>query len=116
MADTAHDRIVEVSGGSETWPAGAEAAPFWPRCVRSTPRDTVVVAERGKTAVAVVTQEFEALSHTMAANAGRSALRVHVLPYPLETRPETDVRKVAQEHWEPLLASLGAASGADAER
>jgi len=67
-----------------------------------------VVVEKGKTAVAVVTQEFEALSHTMAANAGRVALRVLVLPYPLETRSEPDVRKIAQEHYEPLLDTLGA--------
>jgi hypothetical protein len=55
-----------------------------------------------------VTQEFEALAHRMAANAGRSGLRVHVLPYPLESLPETDVRKIAREHWQPLLETLGA--------
>ena len=42
--------------------------------------DAVAAAARGKTAVAVVTQEFESLSHTMAANAGRAGLRVQVLP------------------------------------
>lgn len=44
----------------------------------------------------------------MAANAGRSGLRVHVLPYPLESLPETDVRKIAREHWQALLETLGA--------
>ena len=68
------------------------------------------VAERGKAAVAVVTQEFEALSHTMAANAGRAGLRVHVLPYPLETRPEDEVREIARAHTAPLLEALGAAA------
>ncbi len=67
-----------------------------------------MVAARGKTAVAVVTQEFEGLSHTMAANAGRQALRVHVLPYPLETRPEDEVREIARAHWQGLLKTLGA--------
>ena len=66
------------------------------------------MAERGKTAVAVVTQEFEPLSRTMAANAGRQALRVHVLPYPLETRPEGEVREVARDHFPRLLETLGA--------
>jgi hypothetical protein len=70
--------------------------------------DTAVVAERGKTAVAVATAEFEALAHTMAANAGRPGLRVHVLPYPLETLPEEVVRKIAREHWPLVLATLGA--------
>jgi hypothetical protein len=65
------------------------------------------VADRGKAAVAVVTEEFEALSHTMAANAGRSGLRVQVLPYPLETRPEKEVRAIARERYRSLLRTLG---------
>jgi len=55
-----------------------------------------------------VTEEFEVLAHTMAANAGRAGLRVHVLPYPLETRSEADVRAIAIEHWPKVLATLGA--------
>jgi hypothetical protein len=69
----------------------------------------VAAAREGKTAVVVVTAEFEALAHTMAANAGRGGLRVHVLPYPLETRPEPEVRAIAVEHWPKLLATIGAA-------
>ena len=69
--------------------------------------DAVVALSKGKTAVAVVTQEFEALSHTMAANAGRPGLRVLVLPYPLETRPEEEVREIAGQHWRPFLRSIG---------
>jgi hypothetical protein len=69
----------------------------------------VAAAHEGKTAVVVVTAEFEALAHTMAANAGRGGLRVHVLPYPLETRPEAEVRAIAVEHWPKLLATIGAA-------
>ena len=67
-----------------------------------------MVAERGATAVVVVTQEFEALAQIMAANAGRTGLRVHVLPYPLESRPEAEVRAIAAEHWPRLLSTLGA--------
>ena len=63
--------------------------------------------EEGKAAVAVVTQEFEALARTMAANAGRSGLRVHVLPYPLDSLPEAEVREIAREHFRPLLRTLG---------
>ena len=55
-----------------------------------------------------MTAEFESLAHTMAANAGRSGLRVHVLPYPLESRPEDEVREIARDHWERLLETLGA--------
>ncbi|MAG34458.1 MAG: hypothetical protein CL908_26605 [Deltaproteobacteria bacterium] len=63
--------------------------------------------EEGKTAVAVVTREFEALAGTMAANAGRSGLRVHVLPYPLDSRSENEVREIARQHFRPLLRTLG---------
>jgi len=67
----------------------------------------VVVAARGKTAVAVVTREFEGLAHAMAANAGRSGLRVLALPYPLDTLPEAEVREIARAHLGELLRSLG---------
>ena len=66
------------------------------------------MAAGGKTAVAVVTAEFEVLAYTMAANAGRSGLRVHVLPYPLETLPEHEVRAIARDHWPLVLETLGA--------
>ena len=70
--------------------------------------DTVAVAGGGKTAVAVVTAEFEVLAQTMAANAGRPGMRVHVLPYPLESLPEDEVRAIAREHWPQVLQTLGA--------
>jgi hypothetical protein len=66
-----------------------------------------VVAARGKTAVAVVTREFLGLAHTMAANAGRSGLRVLALPYPLDTLPEREVREIARAHTGLLLRALG---------
>ncbi|MEO6468832.1 MAG: hypothetical protein ABIP21_07005 [Acidimicrobiia bacterium] len=66
------------------------------------------MALRGTTAVVVVTEEFEALARTMAANAGRSGLRVHALPYPLDSRTESEVRAIAVQHWPRLLAALGA--------
>lgn len=69
--------------------------------------DAVAALSGGKAAVAVVTQEFEALAHTMAANAGRPGLRVVVLPYPLETKPEEEVRSVARDHWRSFLRSVG---------
>lgn len=65
------------------------------------------VAARGKTAVAVVTEEFAGLARTMAANAGRPSLRVLVLPYPLETRPPEEVREIGRAHFGPLLRALG---------
>jgi hypothetical protein len=66
------------------------------------------VAAREKAAVAVVTAEFETLAHTMAANAGRPGLRVHVLPYPLDSLPEAEVRAIARAHWPQILETMGA--------
>jgi hypothetical protein len=68
----------------------------------------VAAANEAKTAVVVVTAEFESLAHTMAANAGRTGLRVHVLPYPLESRPEDEVRAIAREQWPAFLETIGA--------
>jgi hypothetical protein len=65
------------------------------------------VVARGKAAVVAVTQEFEVLARTMAANAGHASLRVLVLPYPLETRPEAEVRAIARQHYRPLLRAFG---------
>ena len=48
----------------------------------------------------------------MAANAGRGGLRVHVLPYPLEARPEAEVRAIARQHWPRLLDTMGASESA----
>lgn len=58
-----------------------------------------------------MTAEFEHLAHTMAANAGRAGLRVHVLPYPLEARPEEEVRAIARDHWPKLLVTIEATAG-----
>ena len=69
--------------------------------------DAVVALREGKTAVAVVTQEFEALAQSMSNNAGRSGLRVHVLPYPLDSRTESEVSEIARQPYRPLLRTLG---------
>jgi hypothetical protein len=46
VADTAHDRVVEVAGGEdETWSVGRDAGLFWPRCARRTGSGSVVVAD-----------------------------------------------------------------------
>ena len=69
--------------------------------------DAIVVASRGTAAVVAVTSEFTALARTMSANAGRPSLRIQVLPYPLETRAEREVREIAREHAGSLLRTLG---------
>ncbi len=68
------------------------------------------MAAQGKTAVAVVTEEFVPLARIMARNLERPGLRLCVLPYPLDTRPEPDVRRIAHDHWPALLEALGVPS------
>jgi sugar lactone lactonase YvrE len=46
VADTAHDRVVEITDGrTEAWEVGSEAGLFWPRCARRTRSGSVVVAD-----------------------------------------------------------------------
>ncbi len=68
----------------------------------------MAAVEGGKTAVAVVTQEFEVLARNMASNCGRSGLRLCVLPYPLESKSEAEVAEIARRHFSILLELLGA--------
>ena len=65
------------------------------------------MAAQAKTAVAVVTEEFVPLAEIMARNMERPGLRLCVLPYPLDTRPESEVRQIARDHWASLMDSLG---------
>ncbi len=62
----------------------------------------------GSAAVVVVTEEFTSLAHTMAANNGRSGLRILSLPYPLESRSRAEVMAIAGQAFEHLLQVLDA--------
>ena len=39
---------------------------------------------------------------------GHPALKMRVLPYPLEARPESELREIAAEHYPEFLRLLGA--------
>jgi hypothetical protein len=69
---------------------------------------TVKLEEMGKPAVAVVTGSFEDLAYRMAEHNKHPKLNVLVLPYPLEERPEEEVREVARQFYPQLVAMLGA--------
>jgi DNA-binding beta-propeller fold protein YncE len=46
VADTANDRVVEICGArDEGWQVGRESGLFWPRCARSTPSGSLLVAD-----------------------------------------------------------------------
>src|SRR5262249_43810305 len=57
-------------------------------CTGWTVRDSLTTAAAGLPTIAVATANFEEFSHTIARRGGRSGLRVHVLPYPLNEKFE----------------------------
>jgi hypothetical protein len=65
-----------------------------------------VCEESGIPAVVVVTEVFENLARTAATAKGFGALRVHVLPHPMEARPEIEVRAIARARFRGILRLL----------
>jgi hypothetical protein len=72
---------------------------------------TVRLEERGLPAVAVVTGSFEDLAYRMREHNSHPDLKVLVLPYPLEDRPQDYIREVARAAYPQLLSLLGATVG-----
>lgn len=79
-------------------------------CTSWTIKDAVSALGAGLPTVAVSTAHFEQLAHTLAAHYGRSGLRLQVLPYPLDVRPEDEVRAIARDVLPALLEKLGVAA------
>ncbi|MEO6092214.1 MAG: hypothetical protein ABIT04_00320 [Novosphingobium sp.] len=77
-------------------------------CTGWTVRDAIAAANLGLPTVAVATRNFETFAHEIAARGGRSGLRVHVLPYPLNELSRADVDPVADEYFAGLLPVMGA--------
>ena len=70
-------------------------------------RDTVIVEDCKKPAVVAVTQEFVEHGKNIAKMSGHADLRQLVFPFPLEGLPEDEVRRIAQELYPKLLATIG---------
>jgi hypothetical protein len=77
-------------------------------CTGWTVHDALRAAAEGLPTVAIATKNFEEFSHTIAKRGGRSGLRVHVLPYPLNEKFQDDVEKVGRDHFQGLLVTMGA--------
>lgn len=77
-------------------------------CTGWTIRDAIAAANAGVATTAVATKNFEGFAHEMAARGGRSGLRVHVLPYPLNELAREDVAPVAKDYFQGLLDVMGA--------
>jgi hypothetical protein len=57
-------------------------------------------------AVVVVTEVFENLARTAARAQGYPDLRMLVLPHPMESRPEAEVRALAAARFDDLVGRL----------
>lgn len=69
---------------------------------------TVKLEAKGLPAVAVVTAVFEDLAYRMAEHNQRPDLKVMVMPYPMEDKPEDEVREIARTFYPALLDAVGA--------
>ena len=77
-------------------------------CTTFTIKDAVVVEEHEKPVVAIVCEEFIVHGRNVATHLGHGALKILVLPYPLEARPTEELRAIADEYYPKLLELIGA--------
>lgn len=77
-------------------------------CTGWTVRDAISAADHGLATTAVATANFEAFAHEIARRGGRSGLRVHVLPYPLNECERAEVLSIGEEYFQGLLETMGA--------
>lgn len=83
-------------------------------CTGWTIRDAITAVNAGLPTVAVATANFEVFAHEIATRGGRSGLRVHVLPYPLNEQRREDVLTVGEAHFQPMIKAMGASLVAEA--
>ena len=77
-------------------------------CTGWTIRDALAAANKGLPTTAICTEVFEELGRNLASRGGRSGLRIHILPYPLNEKQKEEVDPVAYEHLSQVLKTMGA--------
>jgi hypothetical protein len=77
-------------------------------CTSWTIKDASDAARAGRPTIAVVTEQFDGLAEMLSTHYGRAGLRRHVLPFPLQTRSEDELRDIARAAFPMLLAGMGA--------
>jgi len=80
-------------------------------CTSWTIRDALTAASGGIPTIAVATAHFEQLARNLSKRGGRSGLRLHVLPYPLDILPKEQVDDIARDHYRSFLRNFGVRSG-----
>ena len=77
-------------------------------CTSWSVHDAVSLEKQKRPAIVAVTEEFAQHAHNMANHLGHKDLKVLVLPYPLEARPEDELRQIALDYYPKFLDLLGA--------
>lgn len=80
-------------------------------CTSWTIADALTAAATGIPTIAVATAHFEGLANNLAKRGGRSGLRLHILPYPLDILPKEQVNDIARDQYRPFLRNFGMRSG-----
>jgi hypothetical protein len=79
-------------------------------CTSNSVHDAVSLERAGKPALVAVCDEFEIHGRNMANALGHRDLKHLVLPYPLEGRPEKEIREIAHDYYPRFLELLGVGS------
>lgn len=74
--------------------------------------DGLGALNRGLPTIAVATEHFVPLATALAGNGGWPGMRTLQLPFPLEGRPEAEVREIANAHFDELLRVLDVSTAA----
>jgi hypothetical protein len=77
-------------------------------CTAWTIRDALQGLSGRVSTLAVVTTQFHAIARALADGGGFAGLRIFDLPYPLNDRPEAEVREIARARFADAMAQLGA--------
>lgn len=76
-------------------------------CTSNSVHDAVELEASGKPAIVAVCDEFERHGRNMATALGHGDIKHLVLPYPLENRPEKEIREIAADYYPVFLELLG---------
>jgi hypothetical protein len=76
-------------------------------CTMWSVRDAIGVEQQHKPVVAAICEEFVSHARTTAEFLGHPHLKVLVFPYPLEARPDAELRQIATEWYPKFLDLIG---------
>lgn len=75
-------------------------------CTMWTVEEAIVARVAGRPSVVIATENFASLAKTLAGRDGHGDIPLLILPFPLEGLPESEVRRIAREHYQGLRTVL----------